>query len=45
MPRATWLTFRRTYSSWSHERGVPERLHSQQGGRRGESPPDDMMKT
>jgi hypothetical protein len=20
---ATWLTFRRTYSSWSHEEGVP----------------------
>ena len=22
-PKATWLTFRRTYSSWSHEIGVP----------------------
>ena len=22
LPRATWLTFRRTYSSWSHEKGV-----------------------
>ena len=23
LARATWLTFRRTYSSWSHEKGVP----------------------
>jgi len=23
--RATWLTFRRTYSSWSHEQGCPAR--------------------
>jgi integrase len=22
LPRATWLTFRRTYSSWSHQQGV-----------------------
>ena len=23
---ATWLTFRRTFSSWSHERGVPSKV-------------------
>src|SRR5439155_3983677 len=23
LPRATWLTFRRTFSTWSHHRGVP----------------------
>src|SRR5438309_5440911 len=23
LQRATWLTFRRTYSSWAHEKGVP----------------------
>jgi hypothetical protein len=23
LPRTTWLTFRRTYSSWSHDKGVP----------------------
>ena len=23
LPHATWLTFRRTYSSWSHDKGVP----------------------
>src|SRR3954453_20090001 len=28
-PRATWLTFRRTYSSWSHERGVPGKVLAQ----------------
>ncbi|MEZ5291861.1 MAG: tyrosine-type recombinase/integrase, partial [Vicinamibacterales bacterium] len=22
LPRATWLTFRRTYASWAHEKGV-----------------------
>jgi integrase len=24
--RATWLTFRRTYSSWSHNSGVPDKV-------------------
>ena len=28
LPRATWLTFRRTYSSWSHDRGVPSKVVS-----------------
>jgi integrase len=27
--RATWLTFRRTYSSWSHDTGVPANVVSQ----------------
>jgi integrase len=27
--RATWLTFRRAYSSWSHERGVPGKVVAQ----------------
>ena len=26
LPRATWLTFRRTYSSWSHDNGVPDKV-------------------
>jgi integrase len=26
IPRATWLTFRRTYSSWAHEKGVPGKV-------------------
>ncbi|HEX4997907.1 MAG TPA: tyrosine-type recombinase/integrase [Terriglobia bacterium] len=26
LPRATWLTFRRTFSSWSHDRGVPDKV-------------------
>src|SRR5262245_7176607 len=26
MPRASWLTFRRTYSSWAHEKGVPGKV-------------------
>jgi integrase len=26
MPRATWLTFRRTYSSWAHDKGVPGKI-------------------
>ena len=26
LPRATWLTFRRTYSSWSHDKGVPGKV-------------------
>jgi integrase len=29
IPRATWLTFRRTYSSWSHDRGVPGKIVAQ----------------
>jgi integrase len=24
--RATWLTFRRTYSTWAHEQGVPSKI-------------------
>ena len=24
--RATWITFRRTYSSWSHQKGIPDKL-------------------
>ena len=27
--RATWLTFRRTYSSWSHDKGVPAKVVAQ----------------
>ena len=27
--RASWLTFRRTYSSWAHERGVPGKVVAQ----------------
>ncbi len=26
LPRASWLTFRRTFSSWSHEKGVPGKV-------------------
>jgi integrase len=26
LPNATWLTFRRTYSSWAHEKGVPAKV-------------------
>jgi integrase len=26
LPHATWLTFRRTYSSWSHNKGVPDKV-------------------
>ncbi len=29
IPKATWLTFRRTYSSWSHEKGVPGKVTAQ----------------
>jgi integrase len=29
LPRATWLTFRRTYSSWSHDRGIPGKVVAQ----------------
>jgi integrase len=26
IPNATWLTFRRTYSSWGHDKGVPGKV-------------------
>ena len=26
LPRSTWLTFRRTYSSWSHQSGIPDKV-------------------
>jgi integrase len=26
LPKATWLTFRRTYSSWAHHQGVPPKV-------------------
>ena len=26
LSRATWLTFRRTYSSWAHDKGVPQKV-------------------
>jgi len=29
LKRATWLTFRRTYSSWAHEKGVPGKVVAQ----------------
>ena len=29
LPSATWLTFRRTYSSWSHDKGVPGKVVAQ----------------
>ena len=29
LPRATWLTFRRTCSSWSHDGGVPGKVLAQ----------------
>jgi integrase len=29
LQRATWLTFRRTYSSWAHEQGVPGKVVAQ----------------
>ncbi|MGH9159306.1 MAG: hypothetical protein ACRD2X_04890 [Vicinamibacteraceae bacterium] len=29
VPRATWLTFRRTYSSWAHDKGVPGKVVAQ----------------
>jgi integrase len=32
LPRATWLTFRRTYSSWSHDKGVPGKVIAQMMG-------------
>lgn len=29
LQRATWLTFRRTWASWAHERGVPAKVMAQ----------------
>lgn len=29
LPRSTWLTFRRTYSSWAHDMGVPHKVLAQ----------------
>jgi integrase len=29
LPHATWLTFRRTYSSWAHDKGVPGKVVAQ----------------
>ena len=29
LPRATWLTFGRTYSSWPHQQGVPGKVTAQ----------------
>jgi integrase len=29
LPRATWLTFRRTYSTWAHDKGVPSKVVAQ----------------
>ena len=26
LPHSTWLTFRRTYASWSHDLGVPDKV-------------------
>src|SRR5439155_25729824 len=26
LPKISWLTFRRTYSSWAHEKGVPGKV-------------------
>jgi integrase len=29
LPHATWLTFRRSYSTWAHEKGVPGKIVAQ----------------
>ena len=29
LPRVTWLTLRRTYSSWAHDKGVPGKVIAQ----------------
>ena len=29
LPKISWLTFRRTYSSWAHEKGVPGKVVAQ----------------
>jgi integrase len=26
IPKVSWLTFRRTYSSWAHDKGVPGKV-------------------
>ena len=26
LPRTSWLTFRRTFSSWAHDKGVPGKV-------------------
>jgi len=36
--QALWLTFRRTYSSWSHEKGIPGTVIAQVDGARGGRP-------
>jgi integrase len=32
LQRVTWLTFRRTYSSWAHDKGVPAKVVAQMMG-------------
>jgi integrase len=32
LERPTWLTFRRTYSSWAHDKGVPAKVIAQMMG-------------
>ena len=29
LPHTTWLTFRRTYSTWAHQNGVPGKIVAQ----------------
>jgi integrase len=29
LPNATWLTFRRTYASWAHDKGAPGKVVAQ----------------
>ena len=29
LPNATWLTFRRTYATWAHDKGVPGKVVAQ----------------
>ena len=29
LPHVSWLTFRRTYSSWSHDKGIPSKVTAQ----------------
>jgi integrase len=29
LPNASWLTFRRTYASWAHDKGVPAKVVAQ----------------
>ena len=28
LPNASWLTFRRTYASWAHQKGVPGKVQA-----------------